>query len=185
MVSKKNAALDEFYAGTSIGAISRGRSALDQPRGMRGGHWIGHWFRLARVLAVDLWQNQRSTRISPRRSSITFAHPKFGAENKWAALLRFGKPGVHRGEFLTIRSGGLSFLAAGFLQSKHGLSLTGLELDCDYLMSDVVQRRGGLDSSWMTSAQYHNVARKTHAPLSPALRHRVAYRVESTWSAYC
>jgi ACS family hexuronate transporter-like MFS transporter len=80
------------------------------------------------------------------------------------------------------------FWVPGFLQTKHGLSLTGISapIVVIYLISDVGSVAAGWLSSWMIKrGRSISVARKTAmlicaVGVTPIVS---AYRVESTWSA--
>ncbi len=109
---------------------------------------------------------------------------------KWAALLPLRQTWAFiAGKFLTDPVWWFYlFWVPGFLQSKHGLSLTGIgaPIVVIYLMSDVGSVAAGWMSSWMIKrGNTINVARKTAMLLCAASVTPIvfAYRVESTWSA--
>jgi len=109
---------------------------------------------------------------------------------KWAALLPLRQTWAFiAGKFLTDPVWWFDlFWVPGFLQSKHGLSLTGIgaPIVVIYLMSDVGSVAAGWMSSWMIKrGNTINVARKTAMLLCAASVTPIvfAYRVESTWSA--
>ncbi|HXN96769.1 MAG TPA: MFS transporter [Candidatus Acidoferrales bacterium] len=109
---------------------------------------------------------------------------------KWAALLPLRQTWAFiTGKFLTDPVWWFYlFWVPGFLQSKHGLSLTGIgaPIVVIYLMSDVGSVAAGWMSSWMIKrGNTINVARKTAMLLCAACVTPIvfAYRVESTWSA--
>ena len=109
---------------------------------------------------------------------------------KWAALLSLRQTWAFiAGKFLTDPVWWFYlFWVPGFLQSKHGLSLTGIgaPIVVIYLMSDVGSVAAGWMSSWMIKrGNTINVARKTAMLLCAASVTPIvfAYRVESTWSA--
>jgi ACS family hexuronate transporter-like MFS transporter len=111
-------------------------------------------------------------------------------EIKWAALLPLRQTWAFiTGKFLTDPVWWFYlFWVPGFLQSKHGLSLTGIgaPIVVIYLMSDVGSVAAGWMSSWMIKrGNTINVARKTAMLLCAACVTPIvfAYRVESTWSA--
>jgi ACS family hexuronate transporter-like MFS transporter len=109
---------------------------------------------------------------------------------KWAALLPLRQTWAFiAGKFLTDPVWWFYlFWVPGFLQSKHGLSLTGIgaPIVVIYLMSDVGSVAAGWMSSWMIKrGNTINVARKTAMFLCAASVTPIvfAYRVESSWSA--
>ncbi len=109
---------------------------------------------------------------------------------KWAALLPLRQTWAFiAGKFLTDPVWWFYlFWVPGFLQSKHGLSLTGIgaPIVVIYLMSDVGSVAAGWMSSWMIKrGNTINIARKTAMLLCAASVTPIvfAYRVESTWSA--
>jgi MFS transporter, ACS family, hexuronate transporter len=109
---------------------------------------------------------------------------------KWVALLPLRQTWAFiTGKFLTDPVWWFYlFWVPGFLQSKHGLSLTGIgaPIVVIYLMSDVGSVAAGWMSSWMIKrGNTINVARKTAMLLCAACVTPIvfAYRVESTWSA--
>src|SRR5467141_1649041 len=109
---------------------------------------------------------------------------------KWAALLPLRQTWAFiAGKFLTDPVWWFYlFWVPGFLQSKHGLSLTGIgaPIVVIYLMSDVGSVAAGWMSSWMIKrGRSISRARKTAmfiraVGVTPIV---FAYRVESTWSA--
>jgi len=109
---------------------------------------------------------------------------------KWAALLPLRQTWAFiTGKFLTDPVWWFYlFWVPGFLQSKHGLSLTGIgaPIVVIYLMSDVGSVAAGWMSSWMIKrGNTINAGRKTAMLLCAACVTPIvfAYRVESTWSA--
>jgi len=109
---------------------------------------------------------------------------------KWVALLPLRQTWAFiTGKFLTDPVWWFYlFWVPGFLQSKHGLSLTGIgaPIVVIYLMSDVGSVAAGWMSSWMIKrGNTINVARKTAMLLCAGCVTPIvfAYRVESTWSA--
>jgi ACS family hexuronate transporter-like MFS transporter len=184
-----------FNAGTSIGAML---TPVVVPWINARWGWRGSFIGIGAVgfvwLVFWLWL-YRKPEEHPRVSKAEFAYirsdpQESGLKIKWAALLPLRQTWAFvAGKFLTDPVWWFYlFWVPGFLQVKHGLSLSGIgaPIVVIYLISDVGSVAAGWLSSWMIKrGRSINVARKTAmlicaVGVTPIV---FAYRVESTWSA--
>jgi ACS family hexuronate transporter-like MFS transporter len=184
-----------FNAGTSMGAML---TPVVVPWINARWGWRGSFVGIGALgfvwLVLWLWL-YRKPEEHPRVSKVEFEYirsdpQESGLKIKWAALLPLRQTWAFvTGKFLTDPVWWFYlFWVPGFLQSKHGLSLTGIgaPIVVIYLMSDVGSVAAGWMSSWMIKrGNTINVARKTAMLLCAACVTPIvfAYRVESTWSA--
>jgi ACS family hexuronate transporter-like MFS transporter len=184
-----------FNAGTSIGAMLTPVVVpwINARWGWRGAFigigslgfiWLVFWLLIYR-------KPEKHPRVSKAELDYIRSEPQESARKiKWAALLPLRQTWTFiAGKFLTDPVWWFYlFWVPGFLQSKHGLSLTGIgaPIVVIYLISDVGSVAAGWMSSWMIKrGNSTNVARKTAMLLCAAGVTPIvfAYRVESTWSA--
>ena len=184
-----------FNAGTSIGAMLTPVVVpwINARWGWRGAFigigalgfvWLVFWLLI-------YGQPEEHPRLSKAELDYIRSDPQVSVRKiKWAALLPLRQTWAFiAGKFLTDPVWWFYlFWVPGFLQSKHGLSLTGIgaPIVVIYLMSDVGSVAAGWMSSWMIKrGNTINVARKTAMLLCAASVTPIvfAYRVESTWSA--
>jgi ACS family hexuronate transporter-like MFS transporter len=184
-----------FNAGTSIGAMLTPVVVpwINARWGWRGAFigigalgfvWLVFWLLIYR-------KPEEHPRVSKAEIDYIRSDPQVSVRKiKWAALLPLRQTWAFIvGKFLTDPVWWFYlFWVPGFLQSKHGLSLTGIgaPIVVIYLMSDVGSVAAGWMSSWMIKrGNTVNVARKTAMLLCAACVTPIvfAYRVESTWSA--
>ncbi|HTF23148.1 MAG TPA: MFS transporter [Candidatus Limnocylindria bacterium] len=184
-----------FNAGTSIGAMLTPVVVpwINARWGWRGAFigigalgfvWLVFWLLI-------YGKPEEHPRLSKAELDYIRSDPQVSVRKiKWAALLPLRQTWAFiAGKFLTDPVWWFYlFWVPGFLQSKHGLSLTGIgaPIVVIYLMSDVGSVAAGWMSSWMIKrGNTINVARKTAMLLCAASVTPIvfAYRVESTWSA--
>jgi ACS family hexuronate transporter-like MFS transporter len=184
-----------FNAGTSIGAMLTPVVVpwINARWGWRGAFigigalgfvWLVFWLLI-------YGKPERHPHVSKAELDYIRSDPQVPVRKiKWAALLPLRQTWAFiAGKFLTDPVWWFYlFWVPGFLQSKHGLSLTGIGVPIVviYLMSDVGSVAAGWMSSWMIKrGNTINVARKTAMLLCAACVTPIvfAYRVESTWSA--
>lgn len=184
-----------FNAGTSIGAMLTPVVVpwINARWGWRGAFigigalgfvWLVFWLLIYR-------KPEEHPHVSKAELDYIRSDPQVSVRKiKWAALLPLRQTWAFiAGKFLTDPVWWFYlFWVPGFLQSKHGLSLTGIGVPIVviYLMSDVGSVAAGWMSSWMIKrGNTINVARKTAMLLCAACVTPIvfAYRVESTWSA--
>jgi ACS family hexuronate transporter-like MFS transporter len=184
-----------FNAGTSIGAMLTPVVVpwINARWGWRGAFigigalgfvWLVFWLLIYR-------KPEEHPHLSKAELDYIRSDPQVSMRKiKWAALLPLRQTWAFiAGKFLTDPVWWFYlFWVPGFLQSKHGLSLTGIgaPIVVIYLMSDVGSVAAGWMSSWMIKrGNTINVARKTAMLLCAACVTPIvfAYRVESTWSA--
>jgi ACS family hexuronate transporter-like MFS transporter len=184
-----------FNAGTSIGAMLTPVVVpwINARWGWRGAFigigalgfiWLVFWLLI-------YGKPEEHLRVSKAELDYIRSDPQVPVRKiKWAALLPLRQTWAFiTGKFLTDPVWWFYlFWVPGFLQSKHGLSLTGIgaPIVVIYLMSDVGSVAAGWMSSWMIKrGNTINVARKTAMLLCAACVTPIvfAYRVESTWSA--
>ena len=184
-----------FNAGTSIGAMLTPVVVpwINARWGWRGAFigigalgfvWLVFWLLI-------YGQPEEHPRLSKAELDYIRSDPQVSVRKiKWAALLPLRQTWAFiAGKFLTDPVWWFYlFWVPGFLQSKHGLSLTGIgaPIVVIYLMSDVGSVAAGWMSSWMIKrGNTINIARKTAMLLCAASVTPIvfAYRVESTWSA--
>jgi len=184
-----------FNAGTSIGAMLTPVVVpwINARWGWRGAFigigalgfvWLVFWLLIYR-------KPEEHPHLSKAELDYIRSDPQVSVRKiKWAALLPLRQTWAFiAGKFLTDPVWWFYlFWVPGFLQSKHGLSLTGIgaPIVVIYLMSDVGSVAAGWMSSWMIKrGNTINVARKTAMLLCAACVTPIvfAYRVESTWSA--
>ncbi len=184
-----------FNAGTSIGAMLTPVVVpwINARWGWRGAFigigalgfvWLVFWLLI-------YGKPEEHPHVSKAELDYIRSDPQVPARKiKWAALLPLRQTWAFiAGKFLTDPVWWFYlFWVPGFLQSKHGLSLTGIgaPIVVIYLMSDVGSVAAGWMSSWMIKhGSTINVARKTAMLLCAACVTPIvfAYRVESTWSA--
>ncbi|HEY6263801.1 MAG TPA: MFS transporter [Candidatus Acidoferrum sp.] len=184
-----------FNAGTSMGAML---TPVVVPWINARWGWRGSFIGIGALgfvwLVFWLWL-YRKPEEHPRVSKAEFAYirsdpQESGLKIKWAALVPLRQTWAFvAGKFLTDPVWWFYlFWVPGFLQTKHGLSLTGVgaPIVVIYLISDV----GSVAAGWLSSRMIKrgrsiNVARKTAmficaVGVTPIV---FAYRVESTWSA--
>src|SRR5467141_3328461 len=184
-----------FNAGTSFGAMLTPLVVpwINARWGWRGAFigigalgfvWLLFWLMLYRK------PEEHPSVCKAELDYIRSDPPESARKIKWAALLPLRQTWAFiAGKFLTDPVWWFYlFWVPGFLQSKHGLSLTGIgaPIVVIYLMSDVGSVAAGWMSSWMIKhGNTINVARKTAMLLCAACVTPIvfAYRVESTWSA--
>ncbi len=184
-----------FNAGTNAGAII---TPLIVPSivahwGWRGAFvgigalgfvWLAFWLLIYRTPS-------QHSRVSPAELAyIRSDPPEPAGKISWAQLIPLRQTWTFvLGKFLTDPIWWFYlFWVPGFLQSKHGLALTGIgvPLMVIYLISDVGSVAGGwISSSMIKRGRSVNSARKTAMLLCAVSVIPVvfAYRVESTWSA--
>jgi ACS family hexuronate transporter-like MFS transporter len=184
-----------FNAGTSMGAML---TPVVVPWINARWGWRGSFVGIGALgfvwLVLWLWL-YRKPEEHPRVSKVEFEYIRSDPQEsrlkiKWAALLPLRQTWAFvAGKFLTDPVWWFYlFWVPGFLQAKHGLSLTGIgaPIVVIYLISDVGSVAAGWLSSWMIKrGRSINVARKTAmlicaVGVTPIV---FAYRVESTWSA--
>jgi ACS family hexuronate transporter-like MFS transporter len=184
-----------FNAGTSIGAMITPVVVrwINERWGWRGSFigigalgfvWLVFWLLLYR-------KPEEHPSVGKAELDYIRSDPQEKASKiKWAALLPLRQTWAFVvGKFLTDPVWWFYlFWVPGFLQTKHGLSLTGIgaPIIVIYLISDVGSVAAGWLSSWMIKrGSSTSRARKTAMFLcavgvTPIV---FAYRVESTWSA--
>jgi ACS family hexuronate transporter-like MFS transporter len=184
-----------FNAGTSFGAMLTPVVVpwINARWGWRGAFigigalgfvWLVFWLLIYR-------KPEEHPRVSKAELDYIRSDPQEAVRKiKWTALLPLRQTWAFiAGKFLTDPVWWFYlFWVPGFLQSKHGLSLTGIgaPIVVIYLISDVGSVAAGWMSSWMIKrGNSVNVARKTAMLLcavgvTPIV---FTYRVESTWSA--
>jgi MFS transporter, ACS family, hexuronate transporter len=194
---KKERALSTgiFNAGTSIGAMLAPVVVpwLNARWGWRGAFvgigalgfiWLLFWLLIYR-------KPDEHPRVSKAELAYIRSDPQeSAAKTKWVALLPLRQTWAFvAGKFLTDPVWWFYlFWIPGFLQSKHGLALTGLgpPIIAIYLISDVGSVAGGWVSSTLIKRGHTvNVARKIAMLLCAVgvIPVVFAYRVESTWAA--
>jgi len=184
-----------FNAGTSIGAMLTPLVVpwINARWGWRGAFvgigalgfvWLLFWLLIYR-------KPEEHPRVSRAELDYICSDPQVSAEKiKWAALLPLRQTWAFvAGKFLVDPVWWFYlFWVPGFLQSKHGLALTGIgaPIVVIYLISDVGSVAGGwISSSLIKRGSTVNAARKIAmlicaVGVTPVV---FAYRVESTWSA--
>jgi ACS family hexuronate transporter-like MFS transporter len=184
-----------FNAGTSIGAMLTPVIVpwINQRWGWRGSFlgigalgfvWLVFWLLIYR-------KPEKHASVTKAELDYIRSDPQESvAKIKWAALLPLRQTWAFIvGKFLTDPVWWFYlFWVPGFLQSKHGLSLTriGAPIVVIYLISDIGSVAAGWLSSWLIArGNAVNVARKSAMLICavgvvPVV---LAYRVESTWSA--
>jgi ACS family hexuronate transporter-like MFS transporter len=184
-----------FNAGTSIGAMLTPVVVpwINQRWGWRGCFvgigalgfvWLAFWLLLYR-------KPEKHASVTKGELDYIRSDPQESVTKiKWAALLPLRQTWAFVvGKFLTDPVWWFYlFWVPGFLQSKHGLTLTrlGAPIVVIYLISDIGSVAAGWLSSWLiTRGKTVNVARKTamlicSVGVIPVV---FAYRVESTWAA--
>ncbi len=184
-----------FNAGTSIGAMLAPLAVpwLNARWGWRGAFvgigalgfvWLIFWLLLYR-------KPDQHPRVSKAELDYIRSDPQAApAEIKWTALFPLRQTWAFvAGKFLTDPVWWFYlFWIPGFLQSKHGIALTGLgpPIVAIYLISDVGSVGGGWISSFLIKrGSSVNAARKLAmlvcaVGVMPIV---FAYRVQSTWSA--
>jgi ACS family hexuronate transporter-like MFS transporter len=184
-----------FNAGTSIGAMLTPLAVpwLNARWGWRGAFvgigalgfiWLLFWMLVYR-------KPDEHPRVSKAELAYIRSDPQEpAAKTKWVALLPLRQTWAFvAGKFLTDPVWWFYlFWIPGFLQTKHGLALTGLgpPIIAIYLISDVGSVAGGwISSSLIKRGHSVNVARKIAMLLCAVgvIPVVFAYRVESTWSA--
>src|ERR1700674_711323 len=184
-----------FNAGTSIGAMLTPVVVpwINARWGWRGAFigigalgfvWLVFWLLIYR-------KPEEHPRVCKAELDYIRSDPQESARKiKWAALLPLRQTWAFiAGKFLTDPVWWFYlFWVPGFLQSKHGLSLTGIgaPIVVIYLISDVGSVAAGWMSSWLIKrGSTVNAARKMAMLLCAVGVVPVvfAYRVESTWSA--
>jgi ACS family hexuronate transporter-like MFS transporter len=184
-----------FNAGTSIGAMLT--PVVVRWINERWG-WRGAFIGIGAIgfLWLLLWLLlYRKPEEHPRVSKAELEYIRSDAQEserkiKWSALLPLRQTWAFvAGKFLTDPVWWFYlFWVPGFLQTKHGLSLTGIgaPIVVIYLLSDVGSVAAGWLSSWMIKrGRSVSFARKTAmlicaVGVTPIV---YAYRVENTWSA--
>jgi ACS family hexuronate transporter-like MFS transporter len=184
-----------FNAGTSIGAMLTPVVVpwINARWGWRGAFigigalgfvWLAFWLLIYR-------KPGEHPRVGKAELDYIRSDPPDSMQNiEWASLLPLRQTWTFiAGKFLTDPVWWFYlFWVPGFLQSKHGLSLTGIgaPIVVIYLISDVGSVAAGWLSSWMIKrGNSVNIARKTAmlicaVGVTPIV---FAYRVDSTWSA--
>jgi ACS family hexuronate transporter-like MFS transporter len=184
-----------FNAGTSIGAMLAPLAVpwLNARWGWRGAFvgigalgfvWLIFWLLLYR-------RPDQHPRVSKAELDYIRSDPQVApAKTKWTALFPLRQTWAFvAGKFLTDPVWWFYlFWIPGFLQSKHGIALTGLgpPIVAIYLISDVGSVGGGWISSFLIKrGSSVNAARKLAmlvcaVGVTPIV---FAYRVQSTWSA--
>jgi ACS family hexuronate transporter-like MFS transporter len=184
-----------FNAGTSFGAMLAPVVVpwLNARWGWRGAFvgigalgfvWLALWLLIYR-------KPEQHPRVSKAELDYIRSDPPDSlVRTKWSALLPLRQTWAFvAGKFLTDPVWWFYlFWIPGFLQSKHGLALTGLgpPIVAIYLISDVGSVAGGWISSFLIKrGRSVNVARKTAMLICAVgvIPVVFAYRVESTWSA--
>ncbi|HMD37910.1 MAG TPA: MFS transporter [Candidatus Acidoferrum sp.] len=184
-----------FNAGTSIGAIITplvvpgivahwGWRGAFVGIGALGFVWLAFWLLIYRN------PGDHSRVSSAELEYIRSDPPEPAGKIRWASLITLRQTWAFlAGKFLTDPVWWFYlFWVPGFLQSKHGLDLSGVRFPivAIYLISDVGSVAGGwISSSLIRRGSTVNAARKTAMLLCaigvvPVI---FAYRVESTWSA--
>jgi MFS transporter, ACS family, hexuronate transporter len=184
-----------FNAGTSFGAMLAPLVVpwLNARWGWRGAFvgigalgfiWLIFWLLIYRKPAEH-------PRVSKAELDYIRSDPQVSfAKTKWTSLLPLRQTWAFvAGKFLTDPVWWFYlFWIPGFLQSKHGISLTGLgpPIVVIYLISDI----GSVGGGWISSALINrgdsvNVARKVAMLICAVgvIPVVFAYRVDSTWSA--
>src|SRR5580700_4798006 len=184
-----------FNAGTSIGAML---TPVVVPWINARWGWRGSFVAIGALGFVWLafwWLLYYKPEEHPRVSKAELAHIRSDPQTpvgkvKWSALLPLRQTWAFvTGKFLTDPIWWFYlFWIPGFLQSKHGLALTGLgpPIVAIYLISDVGSVSGGWISSFLIKrGRSVNVARKMAMLICAVgvIPVVFAYRVESTWSA--
>jgi ACS family hexuronate transporter-like MFS transporter len=184
-----------FNAGTNIGAILTplvvpwivlrwGWRAAFVGIGAIGFVWLAFWWAIYR-------KPEDHPRVSPAELSYIRSDPvESSGRVKWVSLLRLRQTWAFvLGKFLIDPVWWFYlFWVPGFLQSQHGLALTGIGVPIMviYLISDLGSVGGGwLSSSLIKRGRSVNAARKIAMLLCAigVIPVVFAYRVESTWSA--
>jgi MFS transporter, ACS family, hexuronate transporter len=184
-----------FNAGTSVGAIITplvvpwivvhwGWRAAFVGIGALGFVWLGFWLLIYR-------KPSEHSRVSPAELDyICSGLPPPAEKIPWARLIPLRQTWAFvAGKFLTDPVWWFYlFWVPGFLQSKHGLALTGIGIPIMviYVISDVGSVAGGwLSSSLIKRGHSVNAARKIAMLICAVgvIPVVFAYRVESTWSA--
>src|SRR5580700_1490263 len=184
-----------FNAGTSFGAMLAPVVVpwLNARWGWRGAFvgigalgfvWLALWLLIYR-------KPEQHPRVSKAELDYIRSDPPDSlVRTKWSALLPLRQTWAFvAGKFLTDPVWWFYlFWIPGFLQSKHGLALTGLgpPIVAIYLISDVGSVAGGWISSFLIKrGRSVNVARKTAMLICAVgvIPVVFAYRVQSTWSA--
>jgi MFS transporter, ACS family, hexuronate transporter len=184
-----------FNAGTSIGAMLAPLAVpwLNARWGWRGAFigigalgfvWLIFWLLLYR-------KPEQHARVSKAELDYIRSDPQVVPGNaKWTALFPLRQTWAFvAGKFLTDPVWWFYlFWIPGFLQSKHGIALTGLgpPIVAIYLISDVGSVGGGWISSFLIKrGSSVNAARKLAMLVCAigVLPIVFAYRVQSTWSA--
>ncbi len=152
--------------------------------GALGFVWLAFWLALYR-------KPGEHPRVSKGELDYILSDPQLPpAKIKWSSLLPLRQTWAFvAGKFLTDPVWWFYlFWVPGFLQSKHGISLTGLgpPIVAIYFISDFGSVGGGWISSYLIKrGRSVNVARKTAMLLCAigVMPVVFAYRVESTWAA--
>jgi ACS family hexuronate transporter-like MFS transporter len=184
-----------FNAGTNAGAIlaallvpwivvHRGWRAAFVAIGALGFVWLAFWLLIYR-------KPSEHSRVSKAELQYICSDPQAPlGKISWARLIPLRQTWAFvAGKFLTDPVWWFYlFWVPGFLQSKHGLALTGLGLPIlvIYVISDFGSIAGGwLSSSLIKRGRSVNSARKTAMLICAigVIPVVFAYRVESTWSA--
>jgi|HubBroStandDraft_1064217.scaffolds.fasta_scaffold48456_2 ACS family hexuronate transporter-like MFS transporter len=184
-----------FNAGTSIGAIITplvvpwiviywGWRAAFIAIGALGFVWLAIWLLVYR-------KPSEHSRVSPGELQYICSGLSEPTEKiPWARLIPLRQTWAFvAGKFLTDPIWWFYlFWVPGFLQSKHGLALTGIGIPIMviYVISDIGSVAGGwLSSSMIRHGHSVNAARKTTLLICAigVIPVVFAYRVESTWSA--
>lgn len=184
-----------FNAGTNVGAIITplivpwivlwwGWRGAFVGIGAIGFVWLGIWMAIYR-------KPEEHVAVSRVELEYIRSDPQAPAgKTKWARLVPLRQTWAFAlGKFLTDPIWWFYlFWVPGFLQAKHGLTLTGIGLPIVviYLISDVGSVAGGwISSSLMKRGRSVNAARKTTMLLCAVgvIPVVLAYRVQSTWSA--
>src|SRR3984957_2393462 len=192
---ERGLATGSFNAGTSFGAMLAPLIVpwLNARWGWRGAFvgigalgfvWLFFWLLIYR-------QPEQHPRV--RKAELDYIRsdpPDSPVRTKWSALLPLRQTWAFvAGKFLTDPVWWFYlFWIPGFLQSKHGLALTGLgpPIVAIYLISDVGSVGGGWISSFLIKRGHSvKVARKMAMLICAVgvIPVVFAYRVESTWSA--
>jgi MFS transporter, ACS family, hexuronate transporter len=184
-----------FNAGTSIGAMLTPVVVpwINARWGWRGAFlgigalgfiWLAFWLSIYR-------KAEEHPRVSAAELEYIRSDPQESAgKTKWTSLLPLRQTWAFvAGKFLTDPVWWFYlFWVPGFLQSKHGLALTGIgaPIVVIYLISDAGSVAAGWMSSWLIRrGSSVNAARKIAMLICAVgvIPVVFAYRVESTWSA--
>jgi ACS family hexuronate transporter-like MFS transporter len=184
-----------FNAGTSIGAMLTPVVVpwINARWGWRGAFlgigalgfiWLGFWLLIYR-------KAEEHPRVSAAELEYIRSDPQESVgKTKWVSLLPLRQTWAFvAGKFLTDPVWWFYlFWVPGFLQSKHGLALTGIgaPIVVIYLISDAGSVAAGWMSSWLIKrGSTVNAARKIAMLICAigVIPVVFAYRVESTWSA--